>query len=190
MKNIIITLGLGFLTAGVSLAALPSAQAAETSVERSTGYVGGMLGANLPNGDSGSSSSPLFGIMAGAKLNPAFGLGVFGTYYGQSNSGSIFGLKAGTETHTWNLCGEANFFASIFRVGADVGSSINTWSAGAGNASIGSSKSFLIYGPEAGLELPLGNSGVSVGGSAHYLFNSADNSQNNLLMMVDLSVWL
>ena len=155
------------ITLAVALSALFSAQSAagqEIPMKQLLGYIGGMLGGNLPNGDSGSSSSPLFGLAAGIRPTPEFGVGFFGTYYGQTHSGSIFGLKAGTETHTTNLCGELNFFSSIFHVGGDFGVALNSWSAEAGNASIGTSKSVFILGPEAGVAVPLGKSGVSAGG--------------------------
>jgi hypothetical protein len=153
-------------------------------------YVGALAGANLPNGNSGSNVSPTFGATVGAKLAPNFGIGGFGTYYGQSNSGSFLGLPTGTSTSTFNLAGEANFFAEGFHVGGDIGAAFTSWSGNVGSASLGTSNNSLIYGPEAGFDFPLGAGGLSLGAEAHYLFNNASNSQNNLLLLGALKIWL
>jgi hypothetical protein len=152
-------------------------------------YVGALIGANLPNGNSGSSVSPTFGATVGAKIAPSFGIGAFGTYYGQSNSGSFLGLPTGTSTRTFNVAGEANFFASGFHIGGDIGAAFTSATGNIASASVSSSDNALIYGPEAGFDFPLAP-GLTLGGEAHYLFNNSNNSQNNLLLLGALKIWL
>ena len=170
---------------------LASCCTSASAMEKST-YLGGLVGANFANNDSNSSTNTNFGITAGAKLDPSgnVGLGFYGTYVGQNNSGSAFGLPVGTSTRTYNLCGEMNVFASVFHFGGDAGAGINTWDANAGNSSVGTSKTAFIYGPEAGFDIPLGSSSLSIGGEVHYLFSNADGAPNNLQALGALKVWL
>ena len=162
-----------------------------SAVEKST-YVGGLVGANFANGDNNSSTDANFGVTVGTKITPAgnIGLGFYGTFVGQSNSSSVFGQPVGTSTRTYDLCGEVNGFASVFHFGGDIGMGINSWDANAGNASLGSSQTALIFGPETGFDIPLGTSSLSLGGELHYLFTTADHAPNNLQAMAALKIWL
>jgi hypothetical protein len=153
-------------------------------------YAGVLGGANIPNGDSDSSVSPTIGATLGAKLAPQFGIGAFGTYYGQSNSGRFLGFSAGTSTRTFNVAGEASFFASYFHLGADVGAAFTSASGNIGSASVGTSSNTLIYGPQAGFDIPIAATGLSIGAEAHYLFNHEDNSNNNLPVLGAVKIWL
>ena len=160
-----------------------------SAVERMT-YLGGLVGANFVNNDSNASANTNFGVTAGAKLSPQFGMGFYGTYYGQSESASIFGLPAGTATRTYNLAGELNIFASVFHFGGDAGAGISTWEANVGSVNQSNSNTAFIYGPEAGFDIPLGSSALSLGGEAHYLFTNATDGRNNLQVLGALKVWL
>lgn len=165
---------------------------ASTDESGSRAYVGALIGSNVPAGDFGSDNSPNFGITAGAKVAPALGVGFYGTYYGQENSGSVFGLTTATSSGTLVLAGEINAFFSVFHAGANLGVSTVSWSASAGNASVGQSNTSMVYGPEAGFDIPLGPSAshVSVGGEVHYLMTSASEGQSNLQALAALKVWL
>lgn len=147
--------------------------------EQTSGYIGGLIGANIPGSGNGSSSGVAVGGTVGVKLDPSFGVGIWGTYNSQDNSRTIFGLPAGTSTKTFNLAGEVNFFSSPLHVGADLGRAGYSWS--------DNSNSAMIYGPEAGLDIPFGP--ISIGAEAHYLFSTAANSQNNLLVLGAIKVW-
>jgi hypothetical protein len=159
---------------------------------RSTGYFGALIGANIPSGNAGSDNSTNFGLTLGAKVAPYLGLGFYGTYYGQSDSGRVFGLQVGTSSSTFNLAGEINGFFSIFHVGVDVGAQVVSWSANAGNASIGRSNTAMIYGPEAGFDIPLGSavSHLSLGGEVHYLLTTESQGQNNLQALAAIKFWM
>lgn len=180
------------LKAVMTMALVATSTVAYASDDKN-GYVGALLGTSLANnGESNSSmtASSNFGLEVGAKLIPQLGIGFFGSYFGQNNSASIFGLPAGTSTKTYLLAAEGNFFSSVFHAGVDLGVGINTWAGNVGSASASSSDTSFIYGPEAGFDIPLGQSTVSLGGEVHYLLTSADEGQNNLQILGALKVWL
>lgn len=177
----------------VLAAALVLASTSAYGASDKNGYVGALLGTSLAN--TGGSNSTMtgnsnFGLQVGAKLVPEFGIGFYGTTSGQRNSASVFGLPAGTETRNYALAGEANIFASVFHAGVNLGVGINTWSANIGSAQANSSNTAFIYGPEAGFDIPLGQSMVSLGGEVHYLLTTESEGKNNLQLLGALKMWL
>jgi hypothetical protein len=191
-----------FMTAWIAASAMlltfsasPWASAADEVRSTSTDphpklYVGGLIGANFPNGDADSSKGATFGVTVGTKLAHGLGVGFLGTYYGQSNQRTFLGLPAGTSTRTYNLLGQINFFAAdIVRIGADVGAMINTWSGNISSLSTGTSSTTLVYGPQASIDIPV-IPGLTVGAEAHYLFNHESQNQDNLLLLGAVKVWL
>ncbi len=168
-----------------------SAFATEKSFADKSTYVGGLIGESFANGNSQSSSNMNFGLTVGTRVSPDLGLGIYGTYYGQSDSASVFGRPVGaTSLRTYNICGEMNFFASVFHLGGDAGLGISSWEGSIGQNSVGSSRTSFIFGPEAGFDIPLGTSALSLGGEVHYLFTNDSEGQNNLQALAALKVWL
>jgi len=156
-------------------------------------YVGVLAGTNLGNVGYSNSTTKAdlnLGLNAGAKVIPELGLGFYGTYFGQNNSGSVLGINTERATRTWYLAAEINLFASIFHVGADLGLGINTRSSEFGSISSSSSNTAFIYGPEAGFDIPLGKTQVSLGGEVHYILTTEDEGRNNLQLFGSVKVWL
>ena len=63
------------------------------------GYLGVLVGVNNAT-NTGQSTTPALGATGWSKTGAEFGLGIFGSYNGQTNSGSVLGLPAGTSVIT------------------------------------------------------------------------------------------
>jgi len=151
-------------------------------------YLGVLLGVNTPTGE-GSSSTATVGATLGSKVVSYFGVGLFGSYSGQTSSGSLLGLPAGTSTSTTLLTGQGNFMMGGFHLGGEIGAGISSWSGAVSTLHAGTSNTALIYGPEAGYDFKL-TSAVSLGGEVHYLFSNAEAASKNLQALATLKVWL
>ncbi len=176
-------------TSASSLAQQPAPANATTNVRG--GYVGLVAGANFPTGTFGTSVAPAIGLVAGGRFAPFLGAGFYGVYHGQTSSGSIFGLNGGSGTHQIDLAAEINVFLAWVHVGMDIGASINIWSASAGPVSLGTSNYALLIGPEAGIDIPLMNSGLSIGAEMHlFFYPTLAGSQTNFQVMGVLKYWI
>ena len=87
------------------------------------------------------------------------------------------------------LTGQANFFASGFHLGGEIGAGINSWSGGISSLHVGNSSTSLVYGPEAGYDFKIA-SAVTIGAEVHYLMSNADAGANNLQGLASLKVWM
>lgn len=167
-----------------------AAQAETTSQEGGRRFfVGALVGANFPTGNLGTNVSPIYGITAGAKIAPLFGVGFFGTYHGQTSTGSILNLNAGATTARFVLTGQADLYLSVFHVGINAGAEIHSWAIGAGPSVLGTTNTGFVFGPEAGFDIPLSPM-VSVGAEVHYLLTTLQSAQGNMVAAANVKVWL
>ena len=151
------------------------------------GYLGLALGANTTIG-SNENASPTYALVFGANISPEFGIGFFGSHYGQSSSGSLFGLPTGTTTSTLILAIQANYFFNGAHLGGEIGTAISSWSGHISTVNAGDSASAVIFGPQAGYDFLVGQS-ISLGIEGHYLFTSAKDGVTNAQILGSVKFW-
>jgi len=172
----------------ISLLSLASlVQAEENTTSQGLGYLGLLAGGNSAEG-SQDSASPTIGVTFGTKLAPNFGVGFLGSYFGETSSGSLFGLPTGTSASSIVLAGQANYFLGGFHMGGEMGAAINSWSGRISNSYSGNSNTAMIFGPQAGYDFAVGKA-VSLGAEAHYLVSTADNGSNNFQIFAAVKFW-
>lgn len=179
------------ILAGLFVTSFASADTRDFQDSSSTeemGYLGILAGGNGAN-QVQENITPTLGVTLGAKIKPWLGVGLFGSYFGQKSSGSLFGLETGTQTHTLVLTGQANIFAGGFHAGAEIGPAFSSWSGKISRLNSGDSTVAMVWGPEAGYDFAIGRS-VSLGAEGHYLISTVEGSANNVQLFAALKLIL
>ncbi len=152
-----------------------------------TGYLGGLLGGNFPV-ESNSTLRPAAGVTVGANLVDHFGFGLLATYFGQKTTGKFLGLPTGTSTGTLFIAGQAHYVFNGFHLGGEVGPAFSFWSSNVSTMQASSSKSFVLFGPEAGYDFVIAKH-FSVGAELHYLISSEKSAAQNLQAFAAFKLW-
>jgi hypothetical protein len=155
--------------------------------EEPSSYFGLVAGGNSTAGAK-ERATPTFGLTLGSLVAPELGIGFLGTYYGQSSSGTLFGLPTGSSMKTINLTAQLNYFLGGVHLGGQAGVAISSWSGYVSNLHVGNSTTTMILGPSVGYDFKLGRA-LSLGGEAHYIFNTTEGRANNLQVLAALKFW-
>lgn len=171
--------------------ASPSLAATEATIATSDGSPFGYAGVLL--GGNGSPSlegrlTPTIGLTFGAKLAPALGVAVMGTYYGQMSSGSLLGLPTGAAAKTLTITGQVNYFVGGFHAGGEVGATVSSWSGNLSSIHLGDSANGIVFGPVVGYDLTLGKN-LSIGAEGHFLISTVKSGVDNLQAFAALKYW-
>lgn len=172
--------------------ALGAAEQSDTISGRDTlpGYVGVMVGANVPaSANVGPTASAA--VTLGTRVGDFFGLGLFGSYYGETNTGPYLGIPSSVAMSVTLLTGQANVFLSAFHFGAEIGAAIRSWSGVAATLVGGTSTSSttLIVGLNAGYDHHLSRN-LSLGVEGHYFLPGAATEANTTQVFAVLKLWL
>ncbi|MEO5969761.1 MAG: hypothetical protein ABIQ95_07510 [Bdellovibrionia bacterium] len=156
-------------------------------------YVGALIGGNRNANSNGTISdtatNPTYGLTAGIKISPRFGIGFFGSRYDLTSSGAFLGLPVGTSTSTTMLLGQGNFFIGGIHVGVEAGPTTSSWDGKIASLHDGSSNTSMVYGPHGGIDMKLDKT-ITLGGEFHYLFSTAQNVASNAQALAAIKIWL
>ena len=156
-------------------------------------YVGALIGGNRNSNSDGAISdtttNPAIGVTAGIRVSPRFGVGFFGSRYGQTSSGIFLGLPAGTSTTTTMLLAQGNYFSKAIHLGVEAGATTSSWDRIVASRHDGSSSTSMVYGPHGGIDLKL-DKAITLGGEFHYLFSTAHNVASNAQALAALKIWI
>jgi hypothetical protein len=140
-------------------------------------HLGVAGGATIPNvGDTVATLA----VEGGAKLTSYAGVGLHASY-----------AQKKTELVTarqYNVLAQGDLYLSVLHAGVN---------AGLGVVSVGQdgvpsqNTTSLVYGPEAGFDVPLADKcPVSIGAEVHYLLSTADNAPKNVQTLASLKLHL
>ena len=157
-------------------------------VDSQPGYLGVLLGLNSTS-EGSVKNSAVVGATIGTRLGPHLGVGIFGSYYGQTHSGPYLGLPADTATSSALLTAQVNYFLDGFHIGGEVGAAFRFWSGAASAFTDGSSTVTLIFGPHVGYDYKISRN-LSFGAELHVLFPSQRTEATVLQGFGVVKLWL
>jgi hypothetical protein len=156
-------------------------------------YIGAVLGVTRASGSDGTLSdatlSSTYGLTAGFKLSPRFGLGILASRYGTTSTDTILGLPIGTSSSSTLLLGQLNFIMGGIHFGLEAGKAAQSWDGAISSLTGGTSSSSTVYGPQAGIDFRLDKT-ITLGLEAHYLFSNAQNVVSNIQALSSIKIWI
>ncbi|MBI2712539.1 MAG: hypothetical protein HYX41_06785 [Bdellovibrio sp.] len=176
--------------ASAATAAVKEADDTISGVDTLPGWIGAMVGANIP-ATSGVSPTATAAVTLGSRLGSVFGVGIFGSYYGESSTGPYLGLPSSTAMSVVLLTAQASLFFGGLHFGAETGAAIRSWS-GVASTLVGgtaSSSTTLIIGIHGGYDYKLSRN-LSLGVDGHYFFPGAATEANTAQVLGVVKVWL
>ena len=152
------------------------------------GYLGALLGLGFA-ATSNASLATTLGLTFGTRFNRIFGLGFYGSYYGQNASGPYLGLPTGTDTSAFVAMGQGILYMENFHVGAELGAGVRTWQGVASSLSNGTSTITPLFGLTGGYDFRLSRN-LSIGLEGHYLIPLKNTEVDLIQLFANVKLWL